>query len=150
MASPIILQFDDEPVIAKYDAKEDELNDELSKFKQKYSSLVPDIEERFFFETDDDELHFKLGEEGEYSSLDDEGSFILSFFESNLEISRPVNGFGKKLSEDFYKDLFKIMNSDGQVYWSNGGDSICINFIGDFDFESYCFVKDNGCFWEVD
>jgi hypothetical protein len=68
MASPIILQFDDEPVIAKYDAKEDELNDELSKFKQKYSSLIPDIEERFYFETDDDELHFKLGEEGEYSS----------------------------------------------------------------------------------
>ena len=29
MASPIILQFDDEPVIAKYDANEDSLNDEL-------------------------------------------------------------------------------------------------------------------------
>ena len=120
MASPIILQFDDEPVIAKYDAKEVDLNDELSKFKQKYSSLVPDIEERFYFKTDDDELHFKLGEDGEYSSLDDEGNFIhVDFGKQRFKIFKKLEKimyFRKLESHSCLKNFSRISLTSKKNY----------------------------------
>jgi len=150
MASPIILQFDDEPILAKLFVQEESFSENLNTFLKKYIEIFPDIEQRFKYDENEEELHFILGDSDEYESTDEDSEFLLSFFESNLDISRPINGFGKKLDESFYKDLFSLMETNGKMYWSNGGDSLCINFIGDFDFESYCYVKKNGLFWEVD
>jgi hypothetical protein len=152
MGGKLVLQFDDEPVLARYIKKVDDWLDDLEVFKKKYSEMVPEIEDRFSFDADEGTLLFSIGnqEQDEYESGDDDAKFLLSFFESNLEYSRPVNGFGGNIPESFYSDLFSLMQTDGEMYWSNGGSSFCVNFLGSYDFEAYCWVKNNGCFWEVD
>ncbi len=151
MASPIILQIDDEAALVKYSAQEDLFADQINNFISKYNNIIPNVEERFSYKNDGKELHFMLGNNNEYQSTDtdDNSKFLLAFFESNLDNSRPINGFGGKLDESIYRDLFDILQDKGDMNWASGNNSLPINFVGDFSFSSYCFVKESGCFWEI-
>ena len=115
MASNIYLQFEDRPHgLALYSVNKEKIQSRLNKFINQYKPIIPDLPERFVYRKDDYELnysgelelHFIIGTEYEYDSSDEEekSKFVLSFFESNVDISRPVNGFGRAFETQFYND----------------------------------------------
>jgi len=161
MASSIHLQFEDKPHgLAKYSVSKEGVQDQVNEFITKYKTIIPDLPERFVYREDDYELnysgelelHFIIGTEYEYDSSDDneKSKLLLSFFESNLDISRKTNSLDRAFDRQFYNDLHNLMvDKDGKVYWLHGSSTKCINFTGDFVFEADVYLTKDGLQWEV-